>query len=568
MNAVAYCATYFVFNVMRINLQCKFSILSNILYICPQHMFVSMKKFLYAIPLFFCLHAQAQQGNLSGDLMMNVNFFQRDTNIKAAGNQLYDNFLSGGEGWLGLRYAGFGFTGIVRFDAFHNSNLQNPTSALTAAGIGMFSLSKEFKKLTITGGHIYDQIGSGIIFRAYEDRGLLIDNALFGLHLKYCLNDHVTVKGFSGQTKNLFERYQPILKGMNIETDFDLGSKAHITPGIGIVNRTMDQKSMDNIISNINNMPEKDRFIPTYNSSAISLYNTLNAGNISWYIEGALKSSEAIVLNGALKKQSGNVIYSTLGYAQNKFGINGSIKRTENFVMRTSPNEILLKGIYNWQPIIAQIRPQRLIARYTPPSQDLSELASNLNAFYTPNDKLNFNLAYTRINTLKDEVLYREVFAETEIRSVKNVLFHLGVQYLVYNQSLYQQKVPAEYPEVNAITPFLEVGYKINKKKSIRAELQYMSTKQDYGSWVFGLLEYNISPTWSFAVSDMYNAKPNTNHISKAHHYPNVFMAYTKDANRFTLQYVKQVDGINCTGGVCRYEPAFSGFKIGVTSSF
>lgn len=568
MNAVAYCATYFVFNVMRINLQCKFSILSNILYICPQHMFVSMKKFLYAIPLFFCLHAQAQQGNLSGDLMMNVNFFQRDTNIKAAGNQLYDNFLSGGEGWLGLRYAGFGFTGIVRFDAFHNSNLQNPTSALTAAGIGMFSLSKEFKKLTITGGHIYDQIGSGIIFRAYEDRGLLIDNALFGLHLKYRLNDHVTVKGFSGQTKNLFERYQPILKGMNIETDFDLGSKAHITPGIGIVNRTMDQKSMDNIISNINNMPEKDRFIPTYNSSAISLYNTLNAGNISWYIEGALKSSEAIVLNGALKKQSGNVIYSTLGYAQNKFGINGSIKRTQNFVMRTSPNEILLKGIYNWQPIIAQIRPQRLIARYTPPSQDLSELASNLNAFYTPNDKLNFNLAYTRINTLKDEVLYREVFEETEIRSVKNVLFHLGVQYLVYNQSLYQQKVPAEYPEVNAITPFLEVGYKINKKKSIRAELQYMSTKQDYGSWVFGLLEYNISPTWSFAVSDMYNAKPNTNHISKAHHYPNVFMAYTKDANRFTLQYVKQVDGINCTGGVCRYEPAFSGFKIGVTSSF
>ena len=568
MNSVAYCATYFVFNVMRINLQCKFSILSNILSICPQHMFVSMKKFLYAIPLFFCLHAQAQQGNLSGDLMMNVNFFQRDTNIKAAGNQLYDNFLSGGEGWLGLRYAGFGFTGIVRFDAFHNSNLQNPTSALTAAGIGMFSLSKEFKKLTITGGHIYDQIGSGIIFRAYEDRGLLIDNALFGLHLKYRLNDHVTVKGFSGQTKNLFERYQPILKGMNIETDFDLGSKAHITPGIGIVNRTMDQKSMDNIISNINNMPEKDRFIPTYNSSAISLYNTLNAGNISWYIEGALKSSEAIVLNGALKKQSGNVIYSTLGYAQNKFGINGSIKRTENFVMRTSPNEILLKGIYNWQPIIAQIRPQRLIARYTPPSQDLSELASNLNAFYTPNDKLNFNLAYTRINTLKDEVLYREVFAETEIRSVKNVLFHLGVQYLVYNQALYQQKVPAEYPEVNAITPFLEVGYKINKKKSIRAELQYMSTKQDYGSWVFGLLEYNISPTWSFAVSDMYNAKPNTNHISKAHHYPNVFMAYTKDANRFTLQYVKQVDGINCTGGVCRYEPAFSGFKIGVTSSF
>ena len=569
MNSVAYCATYFVFNVMRINLLCKFSILSNILYICPQHMFVSMKKFLYAIPLFFCLHAQAQQGNLSGDLMMNVNFFQRDTNIKAAGNQLYDNFLSGGEGWLGLRYAGFGFTGIVRFDAFHNSNLQNPTSALTAAGIGMFSLSKEFKKLTITGGHIYDQIGSGIIFRAYEDRGLLIDNALFGLHLKYRLNDHVTVKGFSGQTKNLFERYQPILKGMNIETDFDLGSKAHITPGIGIVNRTMDKGSMDAVVGTINDLPMTDRFIPTYNMYAATLYNTLNAGNFTWYVEGALKSQEALAMpNEGLRNKSGNVIYTTLGYSMNKLGVNASLKRTENFVMRTSPNEVLLKGIFNWQPIIAQIRPQRLIARYTPPSQDLSELASNLNAFYTPNDKLNFNLAYTRINTLKDQVLYRELFVETEIRTIKNVLLHMGIQYLNYNQSIYQVKNIDDYPIVKAFTPFIEIGYKINKKNSIRAELQYMSTKQDYGSWVFGLLEYNISPTWSFAVSDMYNVKPNKIHVSAAHHYPNVFVAYTKDANRFTLQYVKQVDGINCTGGVCRYEPAFSGFKIGVTSSF
>lgn len=86
--------------------------------------------------------------------------------------------MSGGEGWLGLRYSGNGFTGTVRFDGFNNSNLQKPTSALTAAGIGMFSLSKEYKNMTITAGHIYDQIGSGIIFRAYEDRGLLIDNAL------------------------------------------------------------------------------------------------------------------------------------------------------------------------------------------------------------------------------------------------------------------------------------------------------------------------------------------------------------------------------------------------------
>ena len=124
------------------------------------------------------------------------------------------------------------------------------------------------------------------------------------------------------------------------------------------------------------------------------------------------------------------------------------------------------------------------------------------------------------------------------------------------------------YPDVNAITPFMEIIYKINNKKSIRSELQYMNTKQDYGSWTFALLEFNIAPKWSFAVSDMYNIKPNKKQVSKAHHYPNIFIARSVGPHRFTAQYVKQVDGINCTGGVCRYEPAFSGFKLGIISTF
>jgi hypothetical protein len=399
--------------------------------------------------------------------------------------------------------------------------------------------------------------------------GLLIDNALFGLHLKYALSDKITVKGFTGQTKNIFERYQPVIKGAVIEGDFGIGKTAHITPGIGAINRTIDQKSMDGVVANINILPEEKRFVPTYNMSAMSVYNTLNVGNLTWYVEGAMKTKEAIVLPAeGLKNKSGTVLYTTAGYAMNKLGINASIKRTENFVMRTSPNEELLRGIFAWQPIIAQIRPQRLIARYTPPSQDLSEIAYNANAFYTPNENYNFNVAYTHINTLEDVALYREVFAEAEVRSIDKMIFHIGAQYLVYNQALYQNKIEKEWPEINAITPFLEVVYKINKKHSIRTDLQYMHTKQDYGSWAFALVEYNISPRWSFALSDMYNIVPNKAHVKRANHYPNIFMAYTKDAHRFTAQYVKQVDGINCTGGICRYEPAFSGFKIGITSTF
>src|SRR6185437_11419505 len=160
-----------------------------------------MRKILVFFSLLCISDTLLAQGTFSGDLMMNLNFFQRDTNIKASGNPLYDNALSGSEGWLGLRYNVSGFTFFLRADAFNNSNLKNPTQPSTDFGIGAWSVTKDMKDLSITVGSIYDQIGSGILFRSYEDRGLLIDNALVGFELKYKLADNIMIKGFTGHQK-------------------------------------------------------------------------------------------------------------------------------------------------------------------------------------------------------------------------------------------------------------------------------------------------------------------------------------------------------------------------------
>lgn len=510
-----------------------------------------------------------EQGQLSGDLMMNVNFYDRDSTINAANNPLYDNYLSGGEAWLSFRYSWKGFTAFLRADAYHNSNLYNPTEALTGFGIGAWSLSKDLGSLNVTGGYIYDQIGSGILFRAYEDRGLLIDNALVGVRVKYQLNDHISLKAYTGQQKNVATitgRYAPIIKAFNAEGDYSLSDKVHIAPGIGILNRTLDAGSMGAIVSGINAQDLDTRFVPRYNTYAFTAYNNLVAGDVSWYIEGAYKTHEAIIKDDMLQDLSGNVVYSTLAYARKGFAINLSGKRTENFVLRTSPNEILLRGVLNWQPVIARLRPQRLIARYTPPSQDISEQAIGADILLAPNDDVTVTLNATHINTLEGTKLYRELYGDVEYRTDKNWILDLGVQYLEYNQQLYQQK--PNVPMFKAITGFAEATYRVTDRKSLRAEAQYMHTEQDYGSWVFGLLEYNIAPKWSFAISDMYNVSPNKEVVDEGRHYYNIFAAYTHGPTRFTAQYVKQVEGVNCTGGVCRYEPAFSGVKLGLTTTF
>lgn len=507
------------------------------------------------------------QGHLSGNLMTNVNFFQRDTVIGAANNPLYDNVLSGGESWLNLRYYNKGFTAMLRVDAFHNSNLFNPLQTLNGFGVGAWSLSKDFEDLTITAGYIYDQIGGGILFRTYEDRGLLIDNALVGVRLKYNITDNVYIKGFTGQQKFLFERYNPIIKAANIEGSFSVGDNIFLTPGIGALNRTFDQDNMDEIVSTINSQPLDTRFVPKYNMYAFTLYNNLSIGNFNWYVEGAYKTDDAIIeQDGQLHLEPGNVIYSTLGYAQQGIAVNLTGKRTENFEMRTSPNEVLIRGLMNWQPIVARLRPQRLMSRYLPASMNLSEMAGAAEVILAPNDNTNITASYTHINSLEDVKLYREAFIEADYRGFDKFLLHAGVQYMEYNQEIYQTKPLV--PLLVAITPFVEATYLITDKTSIRAEVEYQQTEQDFGSWIFGLVELNIAPKWSFALSDMYNFDPGPSALTGSQHYYNVFASYNKGPHRFTVSYVKQVEGINCTGGVCRYEPAFSGIRLGIRSSF
>ncbi len=547
-------------------------------------------------PIFFLLlcisFGSFGQGTFSGDLMMNVNFFMRDTNIKASGNPLYDNYLSGNEGWLSLRYNIKGFTFFVRADAFDNSNLKNPTSATSDYGIGAWSVTKDMKDLSITVGTIYDQIGSGILFRAYEDRGLLIDNALIGIELKYKLASNIQVKGFTGQQKNNIGvnnvRYAPIIKGLNLEGDFNIG-KVHLLPGVGVINRTLDNNSYQTLASTVRTQYLADstspRFTPVHNMYAGTVYNTLTYKNFSWYVEGSYKSTEAINetdTGGSTKifEKPGNVEYTSLNFGVKGIALSLAGKRTEDFIMRTSTNETLLNGMLNWQPVVAVLRPERLMSRYTPASQDQSEQAFSANLLLSPNDVTSFTLSYTNINTLKNEKLYREGFVEGVYQGLKSWIFQVGAQYMEYNTLRYQIAARADSsPIVYALTPFAEVTYKLNEKKSIRAEVQYMNTLQDYGSWVFALLEYDVAPRWSISVSDMYNTainknkdNPNANDAGfatkKADHYYSAYVAYTRGANRFSLAYVKQVDGINCAGGVCRYEPAFSGLKLAITSSF
>jgi hypothetical protein len=305
-------------------------------------------------------------------------------------------------------------------------------------------------------------------------------------------------------------------------------------------------------------------------------------GPFSWYIEGAIKTDEALFdpyeqrllsngesVAGQLINYKGSLIYSSLTYAKSGLGITLEGKRTEGFSFRTDPKLDQTDGLLNYLPPMNRENSYRLTARYSPATQDLGEKAIQADVRYSPNKKWSFNINFSHIADLDDELLYREIYTEILFKKSRKWRLSGGVQLQEYNQEIYEGK--GDVPNVETVTPFAEFLYKLSRKKSLRVEAQYLASDQDYGSWAYALVEYGIAPHWIFTVSDMYNVDPKKRTPGgelKKIHYPTAGVVYAHKTNRFGLSYVKQVEGIVCTGGVCRLEPAFSGFKFTVNSTF
>jgi hypothetical protein len=541
------------------------------------------------------LHAQDptanKMGTLTGDFETLTNFFVRDSVIGAANTPQYDRQKFGTSNWLTLNYNIMGFDIGVRFDAYYNSNLIDPLDSYSALGLGRWHIRKKIHNLDITGGYFYDQIGNGTIFRAYNARYLPIDNALVGARLIYHINDNWQVKAFVGQQKkvekqlNLFENYQPIIAGAAIDGFIAMGEgdkQVTLSPGAGAVRRTLDDESMNQVVNDISSYQPQDVFVPKYTTYAFSVYNTLTWGGINWFVEGAYKTAEAVNAfntRGVLENRPGYNVYTSLSYSRKGFSILGQYKRTDHFILRTSPLQTLTEGMIAYLPPMARQNTYRLTARYNAATQEVGEEAVQLDLTWVPiPKKLTFNINFSNIMALdslktgpsaaedpaqEPKLLYREINGNALWKINKKVKLIAGVQFQQYNQDRYEQKPGV--PLLVAITPYAEMRFRFKKRRSLRIELSYMQTEQDFGSWAFALAEFSAK-NLTFWASTMVNTMPTK--------YDNIEVFYefganyTHHSNRFEIAYKRQVEGIVCTGGVCRYQPAFNGVQLNVVSSF
>ena len=145
---------------------------------------------------------EREAGSVSGNLQMLWQSYSEDPIIGA----IVPPEQSGFNAFGNLIYQQGGFSAGMRYESYLNAVLGFP-GRFKGSGIGYryARYADPTEKVDFTIGNFYEQFGSGMILRAYEERALGIDNALDGIRLIIRPIEGVEVKAIYGKQRLDFD---------------------------------------------------------------------------------------------------------------------------------------------------------------------------------------------------------------------------------------------------------------------------------------------------------------------------------------------------------------------------
>jgi len=350
--------------------------------------------------------------------------------------------------------------------------------------------------------------------------------------------------------------------------------------------------------------------LPENVSSYAGRFN-LTRGGVSMIGEYEYKINDPSKDNYYIYKD-GHAAFLSASYSQKGLGIVVSGKAIDNMSFRSERGAALTNLMINFLPALTKQHTYNLAATLYPyATQPTGELAFQADVLYKIKKKsklggkygMLISVNYSQANGLdttrfhnyqsdqsftklaKDstrqgystnwggvgDTYFKDFNVEIEKKFSKKLKVKATYFNFVYNSKVINPGNPNKLNNyfkgtIYADIYVLEVLTKLNRSHSIRTELQYLKTKQDYGDWATAVIEYSYSPNWFIAITNQYNLG---NELTEYRvHYPNITIGYIKGANRISIGYGKQRAGIFCVGGVCRVVPAANGISLSITSSF
>ena len=468
-------------------------------------------------------------------------------------------------------------------------------------GVPYYYIKGKIKNAELTLGNFYEQFGSGFILRTYEERSLGIDNSLLGGRLVARPFKGVQLKALAG-TQRRYWHHQSLISGADLELGLAdwfpkmAESGTYLTLGASWVNKHehIKEKIYANSTETLN-MPE--------NVNSYDVRANLQKGNFSILAEYAQKTQDPTLDNNYIYRK-GYVAMLSTSYSKSGMSVLLQAKRSDNMASRSRRTMTGISSFVNHLPAFTMDQTYALAALYPYATQYAkgewayqAELGYKfkrgtwLGGKYGTSLKFNFSHVHSIDKNEKpgidftnpdgttssipaggkgtdgygsafwkwgNQTYYQDLNVQIEKKFSKSFKLNLMYMNQFYNKTI----VEGEGGMIHSDIFIADAKYRFNNKITLRGEAQYLSTKDDQGDWIYGLLELSVLPGWMFTVSDMYNSGE-----TKLHYYQG-FVTYTNGSHRLQLGYGRTRAGFNCSGGVCRYVPASKGVTVSYNYNF
>jgi hypothetical protein len=498
----------------------------------------------------------------------------------------------------------------AQFESYEPLPLLNYYTEYTGTNIATYYANYKNDKLDITVGHFYEQFGSGLLLRAFEERQLGLNNALRGGRFKYTPNKFLNFTALFGQPRIGFKTSDSKIFGFDTNISLYNLLKLHTVNTFNI--------GLSYVGKSENFTPQDPAFNTTDFPELVNSYSAridLGFGKFYTSAEYSIKGKEAIytppstgipqIIEG--KYFDGNSLIFTLGYTKKGLGLTGTIRRMENmaffsereYSLAANNNFNMLNT--NYVPALTKQQDYSLANIYiyqAQPSLQIQDFAGQAGEIGGQFDffckfnkktalggkygtKLSANFSYWSLLDAtfdQNNSTYSVEFLKSGKRLNRDFNFEIRKKLsknwsgiFTYINTIIDKGVTLGGPigvqgDIKSNIAIVEGTHKLGKGKSFRVEAQHLWTKQDDKNWAAATIEFNVTNALSFYVNDAFNYG---NDVEKDQiHYYNIGGSYTKGASRVALNYGRQRGGLLCVGGVCRFVPENTGLTINLTTSF
>lgn len=554
-----------------------------------------MKKLLLLGGLFcgFVSHSQIRVG-----LENNSQWYIDDKKIKIQPYEAEDRFRS--NSYLKLDYDYRFWTFGVQLEGYEPKPILNYSPEFKGIDIGTAYVryNNIEEGLDITAGHFYEQYGSGLLFRSWEDRQIGINNAVFGINANFQPISGLTIGALGGK--------QRIGMGFDLSNSYVFGGNVEVD--IAEIAK-FDELGFHVGISYIGKSEEAQEFQEDYNQDLRKLQNAFSGRigfdyrNLFGEFEYVYKQSDAHYESGTVlgfNRQPGNAFLFNGGYSVKGTSFGFNLRRLENmsfFSDRVLTGNEYNSGVMNYVPALTKQYDYSLQNIYVYQAQSLLNVFGVHQKIGELGGQFDFYHGFKKGTTLggkygTDVVMNGSYWAGLKTTEIDNgdaletgfldfgtKYYHdLGLEvrkkwsnnwssvFMYLNQYYNGPFLTSELVPVTTHIASAESTYQFMGTKSVRLELQHLWADEDKKNWMGGTVEFAANSNWSFYVSDMYNYG-NDDEEQRIHYY-NVGASFTKGTTRVAASYGRQRGGLLCVGGVCRMVSEAAGLTIGITTSF